>query len=298
MASALSARRRLAPLVIAATLCLAMPTLAAGFSLSLPFTLLQLPSLERARERVGDMLLLPQSQQVELGRLVAAEQGLERRGARSPQLDAVAERMTRALTGKYKGRGVTDGWVWDIKVLKTDDGAVNALALPGGKVFVTDGLLKLTGDRPDELAAVVGHEMAHITEQHGAKQLRMAGCLARIATWAQQAISGEGEESWQTQMMADLATRLGATLVERQLSREAEYKADEIGFAMLTAAGYSPQSGLRVLSTLQSLETPRPGRAAVLGRAFSTHPPTQERIRRLQERLGSTRQAHAARGRL
>lgn len=264
-----------------------------GTTLTLPFELPQMPRWAAVPEFLMTPLLLSQKQQIELGTQVAKEQGQESQATTDRSLDAVASRMIGGLK-KYRGGGRIEGWQWQIRVLRTPDGSINALALPGGRIYVTDGLLKLTKGEPNQLAAVVGHEMAHVTEQHGAKKVLSAGLLAKGANWALQSLGGGGEGEWLTGVVGELTTRLGTQLVEMKLSREAEYRADQIGFELLSAAGYSPQAGLRILGKLKSLEGAGKGNAGALGRAFSTHPPTSERIQRLRVRFSSPSPALAA----
>ncbi|MEI6500471.1 MAG: M48 family metallopeptidase [Armatimonadota bacterium] len=263
-----------------------------GTTVTLPFERPRMPRWEAVPELLMTPLLLSQQQQIELGQQVAKEQGHESRATTDKALSAVATRMIGGLK-KYRGGGLIEGWDWQVKALRTTDGSINALALPGGRIYVTDGLLKLAKGEPNQLAAVVGHEMAHITAQHSAKKLFSAGLLAKAANWALQQLGGGGEGEWLTGVAGELTTRLGTQLVEMKLSREAEYRADRIGFELLAAAGYSPQQGLRVLGKLKSLESAGTGKAGVLGRAFSTHPPTSERIQRLRAQFASPNPALA-----
>jgi predicted Zn-dependent protease len=150
---------------------------------------------------------------------------------------------------------------------------VNAFALPSGDIFVTRGLLALAGDS-SEIAAVMAHEIAHVTAQHAAKRAekeKTAQLFARVST----AVLDRPEEGQEQEAKG----RLGLA----QFSRQQEFEADQIGIKTIGQAGYDPFAAARFLNSLGRWTTMR---AAMLGDSgnggkldmMSTHPSTPERI--------------------
>ena len=231
----------------------------------------------------GLLKLTPQ-EQIQLGREVAKQEGLDQQAFATSALDTVAGRMIKALPNQYRGpQG--NGWEWRIQAVRTAAGTVNAIALPGGKIYLYDGLMKLAKDDPDQIAMVVGHEMAHVVEEHSAEQLRTAGLLqSAVDLIGSNAEGGQGEGQ-SAEMMRALATKLGKQLVSMQLSQSAEFHADALGLQFMREAGYDPKKGLRVLERMDQLAKSRGAGNPIIGRMFSTHPPMQERIAKLHQAL-------------
>lgn len=145
----------------------------------------------------------------------------------------------------------------------------NAFALPGGHVVVTTSLLKLT-DRPEEIAGVVAHELAHVTQRHGFRKI----------------ISSAGPYLLCRLFMRDNSGLLGLLagssqlLVCQSFSQEYEQEADDIGWQYLVKAHIDPRGLPDMLKKLKA-ETERM-KLVEVPQAFSSHPATDKRIRRLE----------------
>ncbi|HEX2952116.1 MAG TPA: M48 family metallopeptidase, partial [Armatimonadota bacterium] len=178
------------------------------------------------------------------------------------------------------------GWAWRIRCKETLDHQINAIALPGGRIYVYDCILTLT-HVDDELAAVLAHEIIHVVEEHSAEQLAKSGDIQRATEKIVTRVSrGNGQS--QKGKIAVLAGMLGSTLIQMHLSREDEYEADERGFQLLVKAGYDPYKALVLLQNIERIELSANGNQGILGsRAFSTHPPTTDRIANLQGKIPS-----------
>jgi len=163
-----------------------------------------------------------------------------------------------------------------IKVIDSD--VVNAFALPGGFFYVNSGLI-LHADEESELAGVMAHEIAHVCARHGTKQatkgdiVQLASIPAMIFipyTWAGYAI-------YQGMNFAIPMTFL-------KFSRDAEREADYLGIEYMYKAGYDPNSLVSFFEKVEADEKKQPG---TIPKAFSTHPPTPDRIEAIQKEIAT-----------
>ena len=161
-----------------------------------------------------------------------------------------------------------------IKVIDSDE--VNAFALPGGFFYVNSGLI-LRAQEESELAGVMAHEIAHVAARHGTKQatkgdlIQLASIPAMIFipyTWA-------GYAAYQ-------GLNFLIPMSFLKFSRDAEREADFLGLQYMYKAGYDPNSYVTFFERIQADEKRRPG---TIGKAFSTHPPTPERIENTQKEI-------------
>jgi predicted Zn-dependent protease len=152
---------------------------------------------------------------------------------------------------------------WTFRVV--DDPVVNAFALPGGHVYVTRGLMAhLTSEA--QLAAVVGHEIGHVTARHSVTQMSKAR-IARIGLIAGSLLSPA---------LAGVAAH-GLEALFLKYSRDDERQADDLGLRYMYAQGYDPREMPRVFEVLQRVSQ---GQAEERIPAWrSTHPSEEERIR-------------------
>lgn len=158
-------------------------------------------------------------------------------------------------------------------VLDTDE--VNAFACPGGTVFVSKGLLRATSSE-EELAAVLAHEIAHVTLRHGLAAIQKAN-LAEAFTYlgagAAQATMKKEDLQKLTGLFDSSVKDVVHTLITGGYSRDAELAADKLGRSFLLGTGYDPQALTRVLAHMQ--------KDGGQGGMFSTHPAPQDRERAL-----------------
>ena len=145
----------------------------------------------------------------------------------------------------------------------------NAFALPGGYVFVTVGLLRQLRSEA-ELAGVLGHEVAHITEKHALKTLQRSQVLHGISQLTMTALDKDPA------LFDKVIDQLSATLFDRGLDHKLEFEADRLGMEYAYRVGYNPQS---LSTSLRRLAQLRHVRHIGL---FKTHPDPQQRADRLQ----------------
>ncbi len=161
---------------------------------------------------------------------------------------------------------------WRFGVLDSD--SVNAFSAPGGHVFITRGLYDLAGDNDDALAAVLAHEIAHITERHALKIIERAELLSGAGDFAQRSSDFRRTEAELRQFDLSIDEILKA-LFEKGYDPQTEYAADRLGRQLAVTTGYAPGALRQVLTQLRQ----RKGDEAKA--IFSTHPPLAERIKRL-----------------
>jgi len=166
---------------------------------------------------------------------------------------------------------------WEFVVI--DEPVLNAWALPGGKVAIYRKMVDSFNDA--ELAAVVGHEIAHAVLRHGAEQIsRMqAQQLAIVGLGAIVASQSEDEKT------AQLAVSLGALAAQGFValphSRKMELEADHVGTLYMARAGFDPRAAIALWQKMSQLKDGSGGTPAFL----STHPSDGKRIARLSERM-------------
>jgi len=150
-----------------------------------------------------------------------------------------------------------------------DSPVPNALALPGGKIYITAGLLRAM-ESECELAAVLGHEIGHVADRHNVQGLQRQLGVQLVAELAGAAVGTD----------AGAAVRAGAQIaggmVNLHYSREQEYLADTLGVRYMSQAGYNPYGMVALLETLQ--REAGGGEGASWTEMFRTHPLTGNRI--------------------
>jgi predicted Zn-dependent protease len=182
---------------------------------------------------------------------------------------------------RYAGRPNLD---WSFRVVNSDQ--INAFAVPGGYIYITQGLLFRMGNEA-QLAGVLGHESGHIAHRHSVKQIekaRGAQGLTIIAGVAG-AIFGVGG-------VGDI-TGLVAGLSLMKYGRDQEREADFSGLQYMSSAGYNPNGLVQLMSILQSASGGKKP-----PEFLSTHPNPGNRIEYLTETIQKRYQASAQTGRL
>ena len=171
-----------------------------------------------------------------------------------------------ALQSGSKGR------VWHFGVLDTED--INAFAAPGGYVFVTKGLYRRLNNEA-ELAGVLGHEIAHVTQRHHLKVLKQSSLIGALGQ-----VAGSQVKS-SDQAVQNLIGN-GAEMLARGLDKNAEFEADRIGMVYAARAGYTPWGLPDVLQDLAALPA-KDERTSLL---YKTHPHPADRLTELGEFVG------------
>lgn len=157
---------------------------------------------------------------------------------------------------------------WEITVLKSDE--LNAWAMPGGKMAFYTGLVERLKLSNDEIAVVMGHEMAHALKEHGKSDRTVSaitgivGAVADVAVTAATGVDTEGLLSTGVDLIAT-----------KPFSRSQETEADEVGLMLMAESGYNPSAAPNVWVKMSQAN----GSSGLS--IFSTHPSNEERQKNL-----------------
>lgn len=164
---------------------------------------------------------------------------------------------------------------WHFAVNDSDH--INAFAAPGGYIVVTKGMLRQLRNEA-ELAAVLGHEVAHVVQKHHIKALRKSAVMNLVGA----GVAAASAESRHAEMVQKL---VGPTkeLYARGLDKADEFEADRMGLVLAARAGYDPYALPSVLQTLAAADE----KDAYLALLFKTHPAPEARIGKLESGMGS-----------
>jgi len=180
----------------------------------------------------------------------------------------VANAIVRQLEEPYAS------YDWEIEVF--EDEAINAFAMPGGKIGVFTGIFKVAGNQ-DELAAVLGHEVAHVTRDHSLDRANRTMITQGAAVFGSEVL--DASTGWETTDVISMGAELGLL---RPYGRGQESEADVVGLEYMARAGFDPRASINLWTNM--------GRENPLGPPewMSTHPSGDTRIGELAEELVDT----------
>lgn len=214
-----------------------------------------------------------ESQEIQLGLQAAPEMaqqhgGPSRKLADRQYVDEVGRRLLNALEKDLRAKGRHNPYYDAFQfTLLADDQVVNAFALPGGQVFITQALYRDL-ETEGQLAGVLGHEMGHVLSRHGNKQMAKQGLFQGLAGAA--GVLGGTEESARSAQMV-------AAVVGMKFGREHELEADQWGVRLCGIAGYDPRAMIGVMEVLERAGGEGPPEF------FSTHPKPANRVKYIKE---------------
>jgi predicted Zn-dependent protease len=227
--------------------------------------------ITQEKQHVGS---ITPEQEVALGLQAAPEMaqqfgGLDPDQGAQARVSGVGERVvTRSAAGKSPYR-------FEFHLLD-DPKTINAFALPGGQIFITEGLLKRLSTE-GELAGVLGHEAGHVVGRHGAEHIAKEQLTQGLTGAAVLATYDPNDPS--SRNSSAVALMIGQ-LVTMKFGRGDELEADRLGVRLMGEAGYDPRSMIALMQILEkSAQGPRPPEF------FSTHPNPENRIARIEEAI-------------
>lgn len=219
-------------------------------------------------------------EEIELGRGIAAQLLGARPLVRDPALQQYVNRVGLWLALQTERPDLP----WRFGVMDSTD--VNAFALPGGTVLITQGLYDRLQDEA-ELATVLAHEIAHVVQRHQVKAIKKEMGKDFATELAGEAAGRSDNEL--VRRFGDRAFKVGTELFVRGLDKNDEYEADAHGMVIAARGGYNPYALVSVLHTLDGTAPDDAGVALM----FSTHPNPVTRIEYLDNVIGDKLEAYA-----
>jgi beta-barrel assembly-enhancing protease len=207
-------------------------------------------------------------QEIALGLKSAPEMAAQMGGvSRNAEARALVRRVGEALVAK--SFAAKSPYRFSFHLL-ADSRTINAFALPGGPVFITEGLLRLLKTE-GELAGVLGHEIGHVIARHSserlAKQQLTQGLLSAL-------VVGSGDYN-----AAQIGQLVGG-MINMKYGREDELESDALGVRIAAEAGYDPRAMIRVMEVLAKASS-----GSRQPEFFSTHPAPENRSARIEEAI-------------
>lgn len=212
------------------------------------------------------------------GQAAAAFDGLKEEAKVSthqPYIDRVTRVGKRIVRAVGSDANLPPANQWEFIVFEDDD-MINAFAMPGGKVGVYTGILKLA-KTDDELAVIIGHEIAHVAARHGNERMSQALIMAGVGAGVAYGVKDQDEDTKKAVLLAyGVGSKLG---VQLPYSRLHENESDRIGLLYMARAGYDPRAAPRFWEAMKAASKGAPPEI------LSTHPAHDTRIQNLRNQL-------------
>jgi predicted Zn-dependent protease len=224
----------------------------------------------------SQVILMSAAEMSEMGSAAfAAMQTSTPRSANSSQtglVNCVADSIVAALTSHETRNVVIKGW----EVELFDDPTANAFALPGGKMGVHTGLLNVA-ESPSQLAAVMGHEVAHVLARHGNERVSQSTLSQSAMQVVQSAAGVMTPEKEQLMGMLGVGLQYGILM---PFGRGQESEADVMGLELMARAGFDPRESVVLWENME-----RASGGGAPPEFMSTHPSNRTRIAGLQKAM-------------
>ena len=187
------------------------------------------------------------------------------------RLRAIAQKII-PFTGEWNLRAKQ--WQWEVNLIGSNQ--INAFCMPGGKIVFYTGILKTLQLSDDEVAIVMGHEIAHALREHAREQMGKSTATAVGARLGGALLSG-----WLgiDPRITDSVARAGANLLTLQFGREDETEADLVGMELAARAGFDPRAGVSLWQKMGAANKNAPPQW------MSTHPSDGNRIAGIEANL-------------
>ena len=214
------------------------------------------------------LILLPESQMSALGAQAFAEMRQTQPTEKNPALNEYVRCVARPIIAVSGSSIPVDQW----EIVVFQDASANAFALPGGKIGVHSGLLKVAVN-PAQLAAVLGHEVGHVLARHGNERVS-EGLLAQGGQAALASVLKQSSGRAEIFALLGLGVQFGILLPH---SRTQESEADDIGLRLMAQAGFDPREAIELWKNMSKNSGSQPPEF------LSTHPSHSSRIQDLTE---------------
>ncbi len=220
----------------------------------------------------SQLILIPPEVEKQLALKSEAELLKKERLSQNKEFKAIVNKVGRAIT-----QNINDpSFDWNFYIIQNDN-IINAFCLPGGKVFVYTGILRLAKDECG-LATVIGHEIAHALARHGAERMTLALISKAGGAAISSALGIDDPNTIKTfKTVYGLASSVGLIL---PYSRKQELEADHIGLILMAKAGYDPRCAVDFWEKMKT--SAEKSRGNTPPPFLSTHPTDDTRIREIK----------------
>lgn len=213
-----------------------------------------------------ERLLIGTEQEIEIGKSVSQNVEKEYKILDDPVVTSyVSEVGSRVAATSFR-----QDVKYQFKVL--DDKNINALACPGGFIYIFGGAL-VAMDNESQLAFVLGHEIGHVSARHSAERIQQVLGISLLASLL---LKKDGK-------VASQIVNLATNLLFLGYSRRDEFEADELAIHFCYMSNYDPQGGIEFFEILKEKERREPSKIEVF---LSSHPPLSERIEQVRDKMG------------
>lgn len=186
-----------------------------------------------------------------------------------PQLQRLREIAQRVIPHAENWNPRARQWKWEVNLIGSKQ--LNAFCMPGGKIAFYTGLLDQLKLTDDEVAMIMGHEMAHALREHARERMGKTAAT-RIGAGLVSSIFGFGAAG-------DTLLDMGSQLLTMRFSREDETESDLVGMELAARAGYDPRAGVSLWQKMEAASKGAPPQW------LSTHPSGSTRIQQIQANL-------------
>ena len=187
----------------------------------------------------------------------------------NPQLMRLRAIATKIIPFSIEWNDRAKGWKWEVNLIGSNQ--INAFCMPGGKIAFYTGILEQLKATDDEVAMIMGHEIAHALREHARERIGK-GAATNIGAGVLSQLFGLGQ-------VGQTLTNYGAQLLTLQFSREDESESDLVGMELAARAGYDPRAAVTLWQKMGAASKGAPPQW------LSTHPSGTTRIAEIQANL-------------
>ena len=191
-----------------------------------------------------------------------------------PQVQRLRRIANELIPHSYEWNPRAREWKWEVNLIGSNQ--INAFCMPGGKIAFYTGILSQLKLTDDEVAMVMGHEIAHALREHARERMGKAAAtngLATIGSTVASVFFGVNPN------LTDFVAKQGANLLNLKFSRDDETEADLVGMEIAARGGYDPRSGVTLWQKMSAANKGAPPQW------LSTHPSGNTRIEEIQANL-------------
>ena len=191
-----------------------------------------------------------------------------------PQVVRLRAIANKIIPHSYDWNPRARQWKWEINLIGSNQ--INAFCMPGGKIAFFTGILNQLSLTDDEVAMVMGHEIAHALREHARERMGKSAATQGLSRLGGAVVSGLfGIDP----RLTDMVAREGANLLTLKFSREDETEADLVGMELGARAGYDPRAGVTLWQKISAANKNAPPQW------LSTHPSGTTRIQEMEANM-------------